>query len=60
MKEEIQIQTILFNWRNQYWKKVRDQTPKRITKTEYWELYDKSWTESGKHIKILPPITKNK
>jgi hypothetical protein len=60
MKEEIQIQIIVFYWRNQFWKKIGNNTPERITKAEYWEFYDKSQKKSGEHIKILPPLAKNK
>jgi hypothetical protein len=58
--EKVQIQIVCINYKNQYWKKVGDNLPKRITKDEFWTLYDKSYTSSGQYIEFLPPITKEK
>jgi hypothetical protein len=56
--EKVQIQIICNNYRNQYWKKIGDHLPKKITKSEFWTLYDKSFHSSGQYIEFLPPITK--
>lgn len=61
--EKVQLQIVCTNYRKcqyQYWKKVGDHLPKRITKNEFWTLYDKSSTSSGQYIEFLPPITKEK